>query len=138
MHAFPIHDNADHARAVDLVDQLWDAPSGSPEADLRDVMAELIERFEAQGLSQLLPPPDPRAVIDARRKELRLSQRELGERLGWKSSGRVSEVLSRKRQLTLEMVRDLERVLGIEPGLLVADRSPTSVGTSGCACPPTS
>jgi HTH-type transcriptional regulator/antitoxin HigA len=128
MRAFPIHDDADHARAVDLVDQLWDARSGSPEADLRDVMAELIERFEARGLSQLLPPPDPRAVIDARRRELRLSQRQLGERLGWRSSGRVSEVLSGKRQLTLDMVRDLERVLGIEPGLLVADRSPSADG----------
>ncbi|MCB9779841.1 MAG: helix-turn-helix domain-containing protein [Alphaproteobacteria bacterium] len=128
MRAFPIRDDSDLARAIDLVDQLWDAPSGSPEADLRDVMAELIEHFEARELSQALPPPDPCKVIEARRAELGLSQRKLGELLGWKSSGRVSEVLSGKRQLTLEMVRDLERVLGIAPGLLVADRSPAPDG----------
>lgn len=128
MRAFPIRDDADLARAIDLADQLWDAPSGSPEADLRDVMAELIEHFEARELSQVLPPPDPRKLIDYKRRELGLSQRKLGELLGWKSSGRVSEVLSGKRPLTLEMVRDLERVLGIDPGLLVADRSPTPDG----------
>ncbi len=123
MHAFPIRDDADLARAIDLVDQLWDASPDSPEADLREVMAELIEHFEARELAQVLPPPDPRKLIDAKRNELGLSQRELGKRLGWTSTGRVSEVLSGKRQLTLEMIRDLERVLGIQPGLLVADRS---------------
>jgi HTH-type transcriptional regulator/antitoxin HigA len=128
MRAFPIRNDADLFRAIDLVDALWDAPSGSPEADLREVMALVIEHYEAGDLAQVLPPPDPLKVLEAKCKELGLSQRKLGELLGWKSSGRVSEVLSGKRHLTLDMVRDLERVLGISPGLLVADRASTADG----------
>lgn len=128
MFAFPIRDDADLSRAINLVDQLWDAPSDSPEADLREVMAELIETYEARELSQILPPPDPSKVIEAKRKRLGISGRELGRRLGW-SAGRVSEVVSGKRGLTLSMVRDLERVLGIDPGVLVANRSPSTNGT---------
>ncbi len=135
MRAFPVRNDSDLVRAIDLVDQLWESPCGSPEADLRDVMAELIEHFESRALSQALPPPNPRSVIEAKRRELGLSQRKLGELLGWKSSGRVSEVLSGKRQLTLEMVRDLERVLGIAPGLLLADRSPQSDGAVWVSLP---
>jgi HTH-type transcriptional regulator/antitoxin HigA len=125
MHAFPIRNDADLDRAIALIDDLWDAAPGSTEADLCEVMAQLVEAYEARELSQVLPPPNPRLVIDAKRKELQWSQRELGRRLGW-GSGRVSEILSGKRDLTLAMIRDLERVLGIPPGLLVAGHTPRS------------
>ncbi len=134
MHAFPILNNADLVRAITLVDELWDAAPATAEADVRDVMAELIDRYEARELADALPPADPSAVIEAKRKELRISQRELGRRLGW-GGGRVSEVLSGKRNLTLAMVRDLERVLGLDPGLLVANRAPQADGCSWVSVP---
>lgn len=126
MHAFPIRNDMDLGRAVALLDTLWDAAPGSPEADVREVMAELIERYEAAALSQVLPPPDPKVVITAKCRELGLSERKLGELLGWKSAGRINEVLKGKRQLTLAMVRDFERVLGIPPGVLLAGGGATS------------
>lgn len=137
MHAFPIHTDADHARALALVDSLWGAAPGSADALLLEVMAQLIDAYEATSLHPVLPPAQPRVVIEAKRAELGLSQRKLGQLLGWKSTGRVSEVLSGKRPLTLDMVRDFERVLGIPPGLLVADRSSSPEGDAWVQLPTT-
>lgn len=117
--AFPIRNENDYHRALDLVDQLWDAHPGTPEADVLDIMATLISVYEKA--TRELPPADPIALIRFKLRELGWTQRELGRRLGW-GSGRVSEVLARKRPLTLRMVQDLGRELGIAPGLLVCDR----------------
>lgn len=124
MRAFPIRNEEDHSRALELVDQLWDAQPGSPEHDLLFVMAELIESYEVRNRAQSMVAPDPLVVVRFKLKELGISQRELGRRLGW-PTGRVSEVLGGKRQLTLNMVRDLERVLGIDPGVLVGGKPRT-------------
>ncbi len=121
MRAFPIRNEEDHSRALELVDQLWDAQPGSPEHDLLFVMAELIESYEVRNRAQSMVAPDPLVVVRFKLKELGISQRELGRRLGW-PTGRVSEVLAGKRQLTLNMVRDLERVLGIDPGVLIGGK----------------
>ncbi len=121
MRAFPVRNDADLARAIDLVDELWDAAPGTPEADLREVMAELIEHYEARALREILPPPDPREVVRARMRELDLSQRELSRRMGWPSFGRLSEILSGKRRMNADHARDLERALGLAPGTLVPD-----------------
>lgn len=128
MNAFPIRDNSDLSRAIQLVDALWDAARGSPEAELREVMAERIERFEARALSRVLPPADPRRLIAAKCRELGLDQHKLGERLGWTSAGQVSEVLAGRGRITLDRVRDLERVLAIPAGLLVAEGESTEAG----------
>lgn len=116
--AFPIRNDTDLARAVALIEELWDAEPGSPESDLREVMAALVDRYEAA--RSALPAGDPVELIRFKLRERRMSQRELGRALGW-GAGRVSEVLSRKRPLTLAMVRQLARALEIPPGLLVHD-----------------
>lgn len=116
MHAFLIRNEEDYARAIELVDALWDSVPGTPEHHTLDVMAELIDRYESAHRD--LPAPDPIALIRFKLKELRWSQRELGRRLEW-PAGRVSEVLGGKRALTLRMVQDLARVLELPPGLLV-------------------
>lgn len=120
MKPFPIRSDADHMRALALVESLWNAEIGSADAALLDTMAERIQEYEAVALDRLLPPANPRVVIAAKLRELRMSQRALAKVLGW-GSGRVSEVISGKRALTLAMVRALAPVLGIDPGLLVAD-----------------
>lgn len=116
--AFPVNTEADHRRALALVDELWDAAPGSPEAELLDVMASLVDAYEKR--TRALPPPDPLELLAFKLRELGWSQRELGRRLGW-GSGRVSEVLSGKRALTLGMVRELSTTLDLPPGLLVHD-----------------
>ncbi len=114
--AFPIHNDTDHRRALEVIESLWDATAGTPEADLLDVMSTLVEVYEKR--HHALPPADPLALISFKLKELAWTQRELGRHLGW-GGGRVSEVLSGKRPLTLRMVHDLGRVLGLPAGLLV-------------------
>jgi HTH-type transcriptional regulator / antitoxin HigA len=116
--AFPIRTAEDLERAIALVDELWGAEPGSAEADLLEVMSTLIDRFEAERSD--LPPADPIELVRFKLTELGWSQRELGRRLAW-SAGRVSEVLNRKRPLTLGMVRSLSRVLDIPTHLLVHD-----------------
>jgi HTH-type transcriptional regulator / antitoxin HigA len=116
--AFPLRNDADYQRALALLDDLWDAEPGSPEADVLDIMATLIEVYE-KGL-RTLPPADPRQVIAFKLRDIGWTQRELGRRLGW-GSGRVSEVVSGRRSLTLRMVQELSAVLGLPPGLLVHD-----------------
>lgn len=118
MHAFPVNTEADYQRALDLIGVLWDVDSGTPESDLLQVMAELVERYEKR--HRALPPAPPADVLRLKMAELKWSGRELARRLGW-GAGRVSEVLNGRRSLTLQMVRDLARVLRIDPGLLVHD-----------------
>lgn len=120
MTTFSIRNDADLARAVDLVDALWGAAPGTPAAEALDVMSERIHAYEAQARARVLPPADPRKLIAFKLRELGVSQRELARRLGW-GAGRLSEVISGKRALTLNMVRELAPVLGIDPGLLVHD-----------------
>ncbi len=116
--AFPLRNDADYQRALVLLDELWDALPGSAEADVLDVMATLIDVYEKR--HRTLPPADPRQVIAFKLRDLGWTQRELGRRLGW-GSGRVSEVLSGRRALTLRMVQELSVALGLPPGLLVHD-----------------
>ncbi|NOY26031.1 MAG: helix-turn-helix domain-containing protein [Oligoflexia bacterium] len=114
-----IRNDDDLTHALDRVDTLWNAEPGTPEGDELDVLAVLIEAYEAEHYA--LPPGDPLEVIHFKLAELKLSQRALAGRMGWKSTGRLSEVLSGKRELTMRMVRDLAAALEIPAGLLVGD-----------------
>ena len=121
--AHAIRTESDHARALDRLDALWGAASGTPEAAERNQLADQISAFEALELQSVLPPPNPGHVITYKLRELGWSQCELAKLLGW-GSGRVSEIISGKRQLTLAMVRDLSDVLGIDPTILVRAADP--------------
>jgi HTH-type transcriptional regulator/antitoxin HigA len=118
MHAFPIRNDADLHRAVALIDTLWNAEPGSVEDDTLQVMSQLVDAYEAR--TSTLPPGDPVDIIRFKLNELHWTQNELARRLGW-TSGRVSEVLNRRRPLTLTQVRDLSRILDLPAGLLVHD-----------------
>lgn len=117
---FPIRDDADYDRALRLIDELWDAEPGTPEHDVFEIMVTLASTYDKARRDKVLDPGDPVELVQFKLRELGLSQRELGRRLGW-GSGRVSEVLNRKRPLTLRMVQQLSVVLDIPPGALVHD-----------------
>lgn len=125
MCAFPIRNNEDLERAIALVTDVWDAPPGSAEADLLEVMSTLIDAYEAS--HSTLPHGDPVRLIEFKLKEHGWTQRDLARQLDWEIE-RVSEILNRKSPLTLEVVRQLSRVLQIPPGLLVNGcRGPTEL-----------
>lgn len=110
----PIRTKADYRAALKEVERLWDADPGTPDGDVVDVLTTLIEAYEAEHFP--ISPPDPIAAIQFMVEQKGMSRRDLEPALG--SRGRVSEVLARKRPLTLPMVRALSKLLDIPTDIL--------------------
>lgn len=110
----PIRTKADHRAALKEVERLWNANPGTPDGDRVEVLVTLIEHFEDKHFP--IPAPDPIAAINFMLEQKGLSRRDLEPAIG--SRGRVSEVLSRKRPLTLPMVRALSTLLDIPADIL--------------------
>jgi HTH-type transcriptional regulator/antitoxin HigA len=120
MHIKPIHNDADHAHAIELIEALWgdQAPEiGTPEADTLEVLITLVDAYEA--LHHAIEPPDPIEAIRFRMEQLGLTRKDLEPMIGGR--GRVSEVLNRKRALSLQMIRRLHAGLGISNSVLVSE-----------------
>jgi HTH-type transcriptional regulator/antitoxin HigA len=111
----PIRTKADYRVALKEVERLWDAEPGTPPGDRVDVLVTLIEAYEAKHFP--IPAPDPIAAIVFMMEQKGFTRRDLAPAIG--SRGRVSEVLNRKRPLTLPMVRALSALLGIPTDVLV-------------------
>jgi HTH-type transcriptional regulator / antitoxin HigA len=111
----PIRTKADYRAALDEVERLWDAEPGTRGGDRVDVLVTLIEAYEAKHYA--IPAPDPIAAVEFMMQQKGLSRRDLEPMIG--SRGRVSEVLTRKRPLTLPMVRGLSVLLDIPVDILV-------------------
>lgn len=111
----PIRTAADHRAALAEVEKLWGAKSGTREGDRLDVLATLIDAWEA--IHEPIFPPDPVDAIKFRMEQLGMSSKELEPILG--SRARVSEVLNRKRALSISMIRRLHESLGIDAGTLI-------------------
>jgi HTH-type transcriptional regulator/antitoxin HigA len=105
----PIRTKADYRAALKEAERLWDAEPGTPAGDRVDVLTTLIEAYEAR--HHPIPAPDPIAAIAFMMRQKGMTRRDLEPAIG--SRGRVSEVLSRKRPLTLPMVRALAALLDI-------------------------
>lgn len=111
----PIRTKADHRKALKEVERLWDAAPGTPDGDHVEILVTLIEAYEAKHLP--IAAPDPIVAIEFMMEQKGLSRRDLEPAIG--SRGRVSEVLTRKRPLTLPMVRALSTLLDIPAEILV-------------------
>jgi HTH-type transcriptional regulator/antitoxin HigA len=105
----PIRTDADHAAALRRIDSIMDALPGTPEGDELDVLATLVQAYEDRRFP--IDDPDPLAAIEFRMDQLGLTRKDLEPLLG--SRGRVSEVLNGRRALSLQMIRRLNRELGI-------------------------
>ena len=111
----PIRTEKDYEDALKEIERLWGAPYGSPEGDKLDVLVTLVEAYEERHYP--IPPPDPIEAILHHMESQGLSRRDLEPYLG--SRARVSEILSRKRPLSLDMIRKLQSELGISADILV-------------------
>ena len=107
----------DYKDALRRLEVIFDAPLGSPESDEADVLALLIDEYEKQYYP--IEAPDPIEAIKIRMEEMQLKQADLIPEIGGKS--RVSEILNKKRKLTVEMIRNLEVRLNLSAGLLIRD-----------------
>jgi len=111
----PIRTEADYDAALAEIHSLMDASLDTPEGDRLDILVTLVEAYEAKHWQ--ISPPDPIAAIELRMQQRGLTRRDLEKILGGKS--RVSEVLHRKRPLTLEMIRRLHVLWGIPAESLI-------------------
>jgi HTH-type transcriptional regulator/antitoxin HigA len=111
----PIKTEADYDTALAEIHSLMDALPETPEGDRLDILVTLVEAYEAKHWR--IDPPDPIAAIELRMQQQGLTRRDLEKILGSKS--RVSEVLHRKRPLTLEMIRRLHALWGIPAESLI-------------------
>ncbi|MDY7531717.1 transcriptional regulator [Pseudomonas sp. Bout1] len=115
MNIKPIHSQEDLTAALARVEQLWEAQIGSPEGNELEILAILIEKYEA---AHPMPPSDPVEAIKFRMEQLGLTARDLEPFIG--PSGRVSEVLNHKRKLSLSMIKRLHEGLRIPYESLLA------------------
>ena len=112
-----IKSEKDYQQALKRLEVIFDAPINSPEGDEAEILSLLIEKYEEEHYP--IDPPDPIEAIKFRMEQMNLSKNDLAEIIGYKS--RVSEIFSRKRKLTLEMIRKLHDKLKIPYESLIVD-----------------
>ena len=119
----PIKTEADYDAALKEIERLFNAEPDTPEGDALEVWVTLVEAYEEKHYR--IPPPDPISAIEYYIESRGLSQRDLEPYIG--SRARVadknmpSEILNRQRPLTLRMIRNLEKGLGIPATILVQE-----------------
>jgi len=117
MNIKPIKTESDYNEALARLEIIFDAKPGTPEGDELELLSIIIENYE--NVHYKIDLPDPIEAVKIRMEEMGLKQKDLAEALGFKT--RVSEILNRKRKLTLTMIRRLHEVLGIPIDVLAKE-----------------
>lgn len=111
----PIRSKADYRAAVAELGRLWGAKRGTRDGNRLDVLATLIDAYEAE--QDPIDPPDPVEAIKFRMEQQGLTRKDLEPLIGTRT--RVAEVLNRKRNLSIGMIRRLHARLGISAEVLI-------------------
>lgn len=111
----PIHSEATYREYMGIIDELIDCEENSQEEELLELVSILVENYEAKHYR--IEAPDPLEAIKIRMEEQGLKRKDMIDYFG--SASRVSEVLNRKRPLTLEMIRKIHKGLGISAETLI-------------------
>ncbi|MDO3696009.1 helix-turn-helix domain-containing protein [Wenyingzhuangia sp. chi5] len=117
MNISPIRNEKDYQKALERLELIFDAKKDSKEGDELEILSMLIDKYE----NEVYPigMPDPIEAIKFRMEQMGMKQKDLAEVMGFKS--RVSEILNKKRKLTLEMIRKLSLTLHIPTEVLIQD-----------------
>ena len=111
----PIKTEKDYERSLERLELIFDANPDSKEGDEAEILSMLIDSYENKHYP--IEAPDPIEAIKVRMEEMNLKQKDLVGVIGGKS--RVSEILNKKKKLTVEMIRELEKILHISASVLV-------------------
>ena len=111
----PIRTEEDHAAAIARIGELMGAAPDTPAGEELDILATLVDAYESK--HHVIDAPDPIAAIRFRMEQQGLTRKDLEPIIG--SRARVSEVMSRKRSLTVAMIRRVRSELGISADLLI-------------------
>jgi len=117
MNIKPIKSESDYREALKRLEVIFDAAVGTQESDEADVLGLMVDEYEKKHYQ--IEAPDPIEAIKIRMEEMQLKQVDLVNEIGGKS--RVSEILNRKRKLTVDMIRKLTKKLSLSPELLIND-----------------
>ena len=111
----PIRTKRDYEAALKEVERLWGAKLGTRDGDRLDVLATLLDAYEAEHYP--MDPPDPIEAIKFRMEQQGLTRRDLEDMIGNRT--RIAEVLNRRRGLSIAMIRRLHERLGISAEVLI-------------------
>jgi len=117
MNIKPIRNEADYQKALERLEIIFDAKKGTYEGDELEILAIVIDNYENENFP--IGMPDPISAINFRMEQMGLKQKDLVDMIGFKS--RVSEIMNKKRKLTLEMIRKLNAKLNIPTEVLIQD-----------------
>jgi HTH-type transcriptional regulator/antitoxin HigA len=117
MNILPIRNEKDYQKALDRLEEIFDAELGTEEGDELEILSILIDRFENENFP--IGMPDPIEAIKFRMEQMGMKPKDLAEVVGFKS--RVSEILNKKRKLSLNMIRKLNTTLHIPTEVLIQD-----------------
>lgn len=117
MNIKPIKTQEDYNNTLSQIESLMDAKPNTPQMDELEVLTTLVEAYEVQ--HYVIDAPDPIEAIKFRMEQEGLKQKDLVSIVGSKS--RVSEILNKKRKLTIEMIRNLHKQLHIPVESLFLD-----------------
>ncbi|HZW62388.1 MAG TPA: helix-turn-helix domain-containing protein [Flavobacteriaceae bacterium] len=117
MKILPIRNEKDYQKALNRLEDIFDAKKGTEEGDELEILSILVDQYEKENFP--IGMPDPIEAIKFRMEQMGMNQKDLAEVVGFKS--RVSEILNKKRKLTLGMIRKLNTTLHIPTEVLVQD-----------------
>jgi len=117
MNISPIRTEKDYNKGLARLESIFDAKLGTKEGDELDILSILIDKYENEYFP--IGMPDPVEAIKFRMEQMGMKQKDLIALIGFKS--RVSEILNRKRKLTLDMVRKLSKALHIPTDVLIQE-----------------
>jgi HTH-type transcriptional regulator/antitoxin HigA len=115
MNIKPIKTEKDYRKALIRLETIFDSRPGTRDGDELDILALLIERYENEHYP--IEAPDPIEAIKFRMEQMGYKQKDLEAIIGYK--GHVSEILNKKRKLTLEMIRKFHEKLDIPLNALI-------------------
>ncbi|MBK8485988.1 MAG: helix-turn-helix domain-containing protein [Saprospiraceae bacterium] len=111
----PIHSRKDYQSAMKRIDEIFDSKKGSPTGNELEILSILVDHYERENFP--IESPEPIEAIKFRMEQMGMNQNELAKIIGQKS--RASEILNKKRKLSLEMIRKLTKTLNIPSEVLI-------------------
>lgn len=108
----------DYQNALQRIEEIFDAPQDSPESHELQILVLLLKKYETENFEEI-PLPDPIQAIKIRMDDLGLKAKDLIPAFGDK--GTVSKVLNRKTPLSLRMIRNLSKMLGLPAEVLIQE-----------------
>jgi HTH-type transcriptional regulator/antitoxin HigA len=115
MNIKPIHNEADYKKALRRLELIFDAKKGTSEGDELEILGILIENYEK--INHEIEPPDPVEAILFRMDQMGYSQKDLDIAIGQKTG--ISEILSRKKKLSLSLIRKINIAFNISAEVLI-------------------